>query len=417
MRNIAAPLLTGAAFIVGPLALLAPLGLAPLLSVVAAGLVVCAIVERRVPAVSIDLAGVLALLCGLALLSALWAVDPATSLDRAVRLAVESLEGLLLLDAAARLAPAARRRVLGALTLGLALTVALFVVDALTGGAVMRALHGVKPPSVTNRGATVLAILLWPALAWLAGTRGLWPALVGAAAGALGVALSPAASAHLALAGAAVTVVLAWPLGRAAARVALVAAPLAVLAMPVVPHLIRPPEAPPVPALLRKPSAQHRLVIWDFVDHKIAERPLLGWGLESSRAIPGGQEMAQVIHPDGFWMPVARLPLHPHNGALQLWLELGIVGALLGAALVAAVLRRLAAPDLPPFARAAGLAAVAAAALEVSLSYGLWQSWWVAALWFAGGFVAIALRDGSSAGALRAASDDRAPAARAPSGS
>ncbi|MBV8166051.1 MAG: hypothetical protein JO021_04610 [Alphaproteobacteria bacterium] len=391
-RPNAASLLTGAALFVGPLALLAPLGLAPLLSVVAAGLVVCAIVERRIPAVSIDLAGGLALLCGLALLSAVWAIDPATSLDRAVRLVVESLEGLLLLDAAARLAPDARRRVLGALTVGLALTVALFVIDALTGGAVMHALHGVKPPTVTNRGATVLAILMWPALAWLA-SRGLWAALAGAAAGALGVALSPAASAHLALVGAALAVVVAWPLGRAAARIALVVLPLAVLAMPAVPHLIRPPEAPPVPALLRKPSAQHRLVIWEFVDRKIAERPLLGWGLESSRAIPGGQEMTQVIHPDGFWMPVARLPLHPHNGALQLWLELGAVGALLGAALVAAVLRRLAAPDLPPFARAAGLAAFTAAALEVSLSYGLWQSWWVAALWLAGGLVSIALKD------------------------
>ena len=391
-RPNAASLLTGAALFVGPLALLAPLGLAPLLSVVAAGLVVCAIVERRIPAVSIDLAGGLALLCGLALLSAVWAIDPATSLDRAVRLVVESLEGLLLLDAAARLAPDARRRVLGALTVGLALTVALFVIDALTGGAVMHALHGVKPPTVTNRGATVLAILMWPALAWLA-SRGLRAALAGAAAGALGVALSPAASAHLALVGAALAVVVAWPLGRAAARIALVVLPLAVLAMPAVPHLIRPPEAPPVPALLRKPSAQHRLVIWEFVDRKIAERPLLGWGLESSRAIPGGQEMTQVIHPDGFWMPVARLPLHPHNGALQLWLELGAVGALLGAALVAAVLRRLAAPDLPPFARAAGLAAFTAAALEVSLSYGLWQSWWVAALWLAGGLVSIALKD------------------------
>jgi O-antigen ligase len=83
-------------------------------------------------------------------------------------------------------------------------------------------------------------------------------------------------------------------------------------------------------------SAAHRLLIWDFVSERIAERPLLGWGMDSSRAVPGG-----TGHPDAAmlaafglaaksdWFSYAQLlPLHPHNLALQVWLELGAVGAL-----------------------------------------------------------------------------------------
>ena len=40
-----------------------------------------------------------------------------------------------------------------------------------------------------------------------------------------------------------------------------------------------------------KDSAGHRLEIWHFAGQRIAERPLLGWGLDASRAIPGGNAL------------------------------------------------------------------------------------------------------------------------------
>jgi O-antigen ligase len=108
--------------------------------------------------------------------------------------------------------------------------------------------------------------------------------------------------------------------------------------------------------------------------------PLLGWGMDSSRAIPGG-----TGHPDAAtlaafgltaksdWFSYAQLlPLHPHNLALQVWLELGAVGA----ALMALLLAMLA-------LSAVGGAACGtyAAGLVISmLSYGAWQYWWVAAM-------------------------------------
>jgi len=90
------------------------------------------------------------------------------------------------------------------------------------------------------------------------------------------------------------------------------------------------------------------------------------------------------------------LPLHPHNGALQVWLELGAVGALVGALIVLVVVSRLTSEALTPTARAAGLAAFATAAIEMSLSYGIWQSWWIATLWFTGFMVLLARGDAAS---------------------
>ena len=49
------------------------------------------------------------------------------------------------------------------------------------------------------------------------------------------------------------------------------------------------------------------------------------------------------------------MPLHPHNAALQVWLELGAPGAVLFALLVALVWNALARVEWPPlFAAAAG---------------------------------------------------------------
>ena len=85
-------------------------------------------------------------------------------------------------------------------------------------------------------------------------------------------------------------------------------------------------------------SALHRMLIWDFTAERIAERPLLGWGMEASRTVPGGRGQPEAAALDRMrvtdpgqrrWFAephVQILPLHPHNGALQLWLELGAVG-------------------------------------------------------------------------------------------
>ena len=76
-------------------------------------------------------------------------------------------------------------------------------------------------------------------------------------------------------------------------------------------------------------------------------------------------------------MPAAqRLPLYPHNASLHIWLELGVVGAVLAAALAASLLLASGTGAL-----AAGVVGVVASASVTGLlSFAVWQPWWVAAL-------------------------------------
>src|SRR5579883_2632305 len=142
-------------------------------------------------------------------------------------------------------------------------------------------------------------------------------------------------------------------------------------------------------------SAIHRFLIWHFAIDRIAEKPLLGWGLDASRALPGGSEpieeprLPELLHGGTLWMP-----LHPHNAALQWRVELGLPGAALATLVVLYILWCASAPETgPPALRAASLAAVAGALVVAMLSYGFWQAWWQSSLWLIGALM-VALAPG-----------------------
>lgn len=108
------------------------------------------------------------------------------------------------------------------------------------------------------------------------------------------------------------------------------------------------------------PSWSDRLRMWAFVAERIAAHPWRGAGLDASRMFPG----------------VVRL--HPHNGPLQLWYELGLPGALLGALFWLWLWRRIA--DCARRDRLQGATAAAAATVYLTIggvSFGLWQEWWL----------------------------------------
>jgi O-antigen ligase len=118
-------------------------------------------------------------------------------------------------------------------------------------------------------------------------------------------------------------------------------------------------------------SWQVRLDIWSYVGARIWEAPLLGHGLDASRAVEGLGQVGDLRFP--------QVPLHPHSAPLQIWFELGAVGAGL-MALLLAVGGFMAARALArqPAAAAAGCAGVVALAALWSVSYGAWQEWIVA---------------------------------------
>ena len=303
------------------------------------------------------------------LASALWAVNPARSLVMAARLAVLFAAALGLAAAVPLLV--APRRLLCWLGAGLAVAIVLTAIQFVTQGWLTGAFskRGFIAPAL-NQVENALALLLLPLVALLIERRRPWLAAFVAAAMALtlfgldgttgkaGVAAGMMVAALLYLAR--------GPICRLAAIVSVAAILTAPLTFPVL-HDV--PAIHDWAAGYYKWSARHRLEIWRFTGNRIAEKPLLGWGLDSSRAIPGGSDPTPEGPP---W-----LPLHPHNGALQIWLELGVPGALLFAAFIARLWLGLARAPWPRFFAAAAGGSLCAAQIIGVAAYGLWEEWWI----------------------------------------
>ena len=368
--------LDAAAFLFFPLLVLVPRGVAALTSIAglcAAGLVLSTSRRRFGPTLTVT-----AILLGLLLLwgamSAFWSITPWRSAAVAGRLTGLFAAGLAL--AAAGGSITAPRRLTFLVVSGLALGLAIAWAEVATAG-LLGSFFTDRPYRATrlNQASISFAILLLPASAVLLGSGQTTLAVLLAALGAATVlALVGTAAKTLLLAGLAMGLLLYRyhrPVARAAALmsiIVIVTAPLSFARLERVPELGEAADGVKI-------SAGHRLLIWSFAGDRIAEHPLIGWGLDASRAMPGGGEL---IRTDESWMP-----LHPHNAALQLWLELGVPGAVLFALLAGLAWRVLAAAPWPrPFAAAAG------ASLTIGLvgsltTYGIWQEWWLGDLWLA----------------------------------
>jgi O-antigen ligase len=355
-----------------PLLAMVPHGVAPLAAfagLCAAGLV-AANWRGRLPALLAP-AGLLAALLLWGALSAIWSIDPTRSLILDLRLAGLFLTGLALAAAAERVA--APWRLALCLFAGAIIGILLAGCDLASGGGLTQliSVRGFRPARL-DQIAIGMAILALPAGALLLAWRPRIASLAAVAIAAGTIFLLDDASAKAALLASLPMAALLYWRPRPAARVAAAFCVLFIMTAPLtLPQLER------VPGLVAtadsyKNSAGHRLLIWSFTGDHIAERPLLGWGFDSARAIPGGNREARAGQN---W-----LPLHPHDGPLQVWLELGAPGAALFAGLVALFwlrLDRLPGPRL--YAAAAGGSLTAALAPEFA-AYGAWQEWWIGTL-------------------------------------
>lgn len=136
-------------------------------------------------------------------------------------------------------------------------------------------------------------------------------------------------------------------------------------------------------------SARHRMEIWGHAAWRVLEAPLFGHGIDASRALEPEVGEWSRFGP----LTDSLLPLHPHNGFLQVWLELGLAGAalVLAASLFAlAAIRRLGI-EAQPYA----LGLFAAGLAMANTAYGLWQAWWMAGYLAAGTMLALAQRAGN----------------------
>jgi O-antigen ligase len=358
--------MVGAAALVPWLGWLPPLGFAPLLALVG---LLC------LPAVRIaqEDRSVLILLLGLlvwAAISTIWSPFRPERFDQSVLLQLALALPLYwsAVCGAKRADPWLNALALRVLALGLATFAVVLMLEAATGVDVYRHLHEayygairLDPAQADTDPSVYVLALLWPA-ALVGGARQRWELglLAVAVAGVLvGAQVFGADAPLLAMPLASATMLLVWLWPSRGPRLLAIKAGYLTLFMPALIWLWR--EFGHYGQMERRvpESWGIQMNIWSRAIDWIFQRPLQGWGLDASRALGAG------------------IALHPHNAALQIWLELGIPGAMAAASFWDHSLKRLAraTPDL----EMAGVAGSAAAFLIFAwVDYGLWQPGWLA---------------------------------------
>lgn len=119
-------------------------------------------------------------------------------------------------------------------------------------------------------------------------------------------------------------------------------------------------------------SAKARIIIWNYTAQRIMEKPILGVGTNSTRYLDEARPKEEKVKPDNLFV-VAETRAHPHNVYLQIWYELGLIGAIAFAILGLSLLHRISA--LPRRIMPYAVTHFAMCMAILAPTYGMWQNW------------------------------------------
>jgi O-antigen ligase len=346
-----------------------------------------------------------------ALLSTTWAFDRGEALSKSLLLIALALAAGWTVHAVRFVAPQLLRRLTIAALLAWLLALLYLLTEELTTHAIKRTFFTLFPvfqpparhivrdaidndlmlsPYLTNRNMAAATLALWPALliARTAVDRSWRLPLMSVmlVASAVMVALSSHETSIIALVVACVVlaVTMAVPrLGLGVLAAGWLAATL--LVVPMATWALT--SAKLETATWLPNSARHRIVLWGYTAQQVANRPLIGIGAASTKRLDVARGPSYSLYPGTHYE--WRSGTHAHNIYLQIWYELGAVGAALlcaaGLALIASLAR------LPRASMPFAAASFAAAASMGASSWGLWQAWFLAAFAASAALSAIAV--------------------------
>jgi exopolysaccharide production protein ExoQ len=326
---------------------------------------------RGLPPIDDTLAALAGAFLALCWASAAWSIVPATSLRTAM--AETAILVAMLLACAKRRDPeefadAVFPVLMGACVVGTTIA----CLDMALGDrlqALVSGKPGLESATKYNRGLDYLALIAWPTLGY-AWWRRQWLAFVVViAAVAIALAMGLSLAGRVAFAAGFVVLMLAGAAPRLVAAGLALCTGAFVITLPLALRLLAARRVALTPYV--KSSGIQRLQIWDYMTARVLDRPIQGWGLLSAKSVP--------IRPDELasYVGFSGNGVYPHNQWLQLWVELGALGAAAGLAfawLVLARIRRLPAV-LRPFACAAFTSAMAVAGVNYEITT---DSWWAA---------------------------------------
>jgi exopolysaccharide production protein ExoQ len=329
----------------------------------------------------------------LAVTSMMWSKTPEASLNKALVFSLVIFGGLVLLSITSHLENVAGQPFENGLIVGGIVVFAVMGIEIVFGSPLFALLLQVDSstinPSVLlgamNQGAAVISIamLLWTVALYR--RKGAVWAGGGFVLGCIVLIFCDADSHKAALAIGITTALVSFFGGRTVISGSAYLLVVSVLTGPwLVKALPDPLEANNGAAFLPH-SAQHRLVIWQTTVNHIFERPVLGSGFDTARAFYGPNEKVTFTFggkgDHTKWVNrFEPIPLHPHNGVLQIWLELGALGAVMFAAGLFYIVHRLSHLD-NRLERSMVFGSFITGLAIFSVSYGAWQSWWMGTIW------------------------------------
>jgi exopolysaccharide production protein ExoQ len=302
--------------------------------------------------------------------SVFWAHDRASSLSQLAQFLIPLLCGLALAVCFPGIAPR-NRAVLWAGAIGL--TALVIVLDIRTGLTLRKIIGGRATDFSYNRAIVTLMLLLWPMLALIAARRQ-WLLLILLLPLLAAVWVGESGAAGLALLIGLMIMPVAWLLPGLTRRLGLTLILLMIVASPFIGTLSSRVLGQGFHKTLAGAHTSERVAIWLSFEEAAQKRWLLGNGFGSSIGMDKAP-VAREVSPAQVEMLGAS---HPHNAALQIWVELGLSGAALAAILTVVLFRAVgrAAPLLQPY-----LLTWIAVVFGVGLvSHGAWQAWWVAGI-------------------------------------
>lgn len=330
---------------------------------------------------------------GYAALSAAWARDPVEALGKSGTAAAFVVASVAILIAVAQRTRVERPHMMEGLWIGLLAGLAFAIVETFSGQAIVRGvvnLLGLPPgsmrppeyyrfregalvwvsPVAMARNVAPITLILWPALAAIAWqlTGAARRAVAALALGAAAVVIF--ASTHETSKLALIVGGVAWLLVRYAPRAGIMTMRAGWLAACLLPvpiamalHALALHEVKQLPYSMRQ-----RVEIWNRSAVETLAAPLLGSGAMSTYVAAEYVPRAQSDR---------QLQPHQHNAYLQVWNELGLIGALLLAFAGWRLLDRIG--RLSSVWQPYGYATMASGAAVAASSYGIWQIWFMAA--------------------------------------
>lgn len=331
-------------------------------------------------------------------LSVGWALDPGAAVSKVAGLAVVALCVVACFAALRQLDPPSLRWTSHAFIAGAGLGICFVAIEFASGQAITRALFNLlpilRPPGgkdlfveaghvyaigdyELNRNIAVLVLLLWPLVMLLMHQSPLRGGAIWAAAAIGLVAIMAFASEHetsmIAVCLSALVAIAARLSAKAVGGLLMALWCLAFVAIIPASHYAY------ETAQLHRSSflpttARARIIIWGFTANKVAENPLAGIGVRSTRVLDAALvPNAEQEEGDVFAKRPGR---HAHNLFLQSWLELGAIGVALVMAFGLTILLRIRnlAGDLQPY----GYALFTAFLVIAALAWGMWQTWLLA---------------------------------------